>query len=164
MLGTRLKEARRNAGITQRKLAELLGFSSHHVTVARWEAGKYEIDYTTLARIAEILGVTQGWLLGEDDPQQEDQPVDTKLATASDVQASADKIAGAILDQKEAFVRAVEQQRAEYAQVIDRLAGVLDRQTQALDRLTGEMNALRTDREMGSGGAWGRGAERHEAI
>lgn len=53
-MGEKLKEARKAKGITQEKLAAILGCSQ--TEISRWESGR-EPGARTLKRIAEALGV-----------------------------------------------------------------------------------------------------------
>ncbi len=56
-IGGRLVEARREAGLTQRELAERLGLKQQQV--ARWERERYGcVSLARLSRVAEALGVT----------------------------------------------------------------------------------------------------------
>lgn len=59
--GTRLKDARNDAGLTGERLGEALGVSKQ--TIAHWEANRYEPRLMHLARLCEVLGVTADWLL-----------------------------------------------------------------------------------------------------
>ncbi len=54
--GTAIKELREQKGITQLKLAKLLGVSDK--TVSKWETGKGYPDITLLEPIAEAFGVS----------------------------------------------------------------------------------------------------------
>ena len=53
----RLKRYRRERGLTQQALAEILGVSNS--SVSRWESGSYP-DVPTLAALARVLGVDPG--------------------------------------------------------------------------------------------------------
>ena len=52
-LGGRIREARRNAGLSQEKLAEQIGVSRQAVT--KWEAGQAAPSTENLLRLAEAL-------------------------------------------------------------------------------------------------------------
>lgn len=72
--GDRLEAARRNAGLTQRQLAERLGVRD--TTLAAWEADRQEPRGNRVQMIAGMLNVSLMWLLtGEGDglsaPQDE---------------------------------------------------------------------------------------------
>lgn len=60
--GERLKRYRKQKGLTQQELADLLGVSNK--SVSRWESGSYP-DVATLGPLAKVLGVTVDDLLGE---------------------------------------------------------------------------------------------------
>jgi transcriptional regulator with XRE-family HTH domain len=55
-LGARIKNARRERGMTQEELAVMLDINS--ITISRWETGKQSPNYTTLCRIADVLDVS----------------------------------------------------------------------------------------------------------
>ena len=62
--GKRLRAARKAAGLTQSELAERA--SIHRVSVARFEAGKVDPSFTTVVRLAEVIGISPAAL--SDDP------------------------------------------------------------------------------------------------
>ena len=62
MNGKLIKIARKRAGLTQQQLADILYVSQSLVT--QWEVGARDPGTDTLARIAEVLGVTTDYLLG----------------------------------------------------------------------------------------------------
>lgn len=51
--GERLQQARRNAGLTQRKLGDMLGVSG--AAVSQWETGQAHPDWRNTRRLREIL-------------------------------------------------------------------------------------------------------------
>jgi len=61
----RLKELRERRGLSQYKLAELLGVSPS--TVAAWEVGRNEPSYDMLRKIADVFEVSVDYLLGKTD-------------------------------------------------------------------------------------------------
>ena len=63
--GERLKHYRKQKGLTQQELADLLGVSNK--SVSRWESGSYP-DVATLGPLAAALGVTVDDLLGTSPP------------------------------------------------------------------------------------------------
>ena len=68
-LGGRIREARRNAGLSQEKLAEQIGVSRQAVT--KWEAGQAAPSTENLLRLAEALHTPVETLLGtEPDSRQ----------------------------------------------------------------------------------------------
>ena len=64
-LGAKIKHTRRVAGMTQEALASALDVNT--VTVSRWETGKQSLDYITLWRISDALGVSFFTLLLDDE-------------------------------------------------------------------------------------------------
>lgn len=58
-----MNEAIKNKGLTQAKLAEMVGRSAN--TVWRWCSGDNDPDDKMKAKIAEILGVSVSYLMGE---------------------------------------------------------------------------------------------------
>jgi len=73
----RLKLARKSAGYTQSQLADILYVSQSSVTA--WEGGTRDPGTEMIAKLAEVLHVSAGWLLGADedvgDPQSLRVPV-----------------------------------------------------------------------------------------
>ena len=65
MFKERLKELRKMNGITQKELAEHLGFT--HVAVVKWENGQREPDFSTIVKIAQFFNVSTDYLLGKTD-------------------------------------------------------------------------------------------------
>jgi len=61
-LGTLIKEARTNAGLTQEQLAKkIAGLSANDISLA--ERGKQDLTQEQLKKIAKVTGVTQASLL-----------------------------------------------------------------------------------------------------
>ena len=58
----RLKELRKNKGLKQREIAELLGVKQN--TYSDWENGKTEPSFENLIKLADLLEVTLDWLFG----------------------------------------------------------------------------------------------------
>ena len=69
MLGDRLKEFRRQTGLTQEALADLVGV--HPLTISHFECGRVEPSLDTLRRLAAALGVQPGDLLNQPDAPAE---------------------------------------------------------------------------------------------
>ena len=59
--GARLKELRKENGLRQQDLAQMLNV--HNTTVSAWETGDNEPDFKTLIKIATIFGVSTDFLL-----------------------------------------------------------------------------------------------------
>lgn len=62
-LETRLKMRRKQMGLSQEQLGNLVDF--HVNTVRRWENGSRSPDAGTLQKLAQVLNTTTGYLLGE---------------------------------------------------------------------------------------------------
>lgn len=73
MLGKRIKERRKAAGLTQTELGDAVNVRKN--TVSDWERGKYKPDIQTVDNIAHVLRTRASYLLGYDD----DDPVDYDL-------------------------------------------------------------------------------------
>lgn len=65
ILGERLRELRKERGLIQRDLAEVLKITDVHYR--RIEAGKVNIPTLTLCTLADYFGVTTEYLLGRSD-------------------------------------------------------------------------------------------------
>lgn len=72
-----LKKLRKNAGLTQKKLAAELGVALS--TVAMWETGSRQPDYKTLNKIADFYGVTYNQLLSDQSENKYDNDSDDIL-------------------------------------------------------------------------------------
>jgi transcriptional regulator with XRE-family HTH domain len=76
----RLKELREQKGISQVKIAKILGFAQN--TISNWESGKRDPDSETILKIADCFGVTVDYLLGKDEknfPGKAEDDTDNKL-------------------------------------------------------------------------------------
>lgn len=60
--GFRLKQARKEKGLTQTQAAEKLGLSQQ--TWQRFETGKYDLKMSTIYNICKLLDISADWLLG----------------------------------------------------------------------------------------------------
>ena len=58
----RLKELRKNKGYTQQDLAEKIGMTKR--TIIAWENGERDIKSEQAQKLADIFGVSVGFLLG----------------------------------------------------------------------------------------------------
>jgi transcriptional regulator with XRE-family HTH domain len=59
----RIYEAREKTGLTQRELSERTGFERSRISY--WESGTDCIPLEKLIKLAHVLGVSVGWLVGE---------------------------------------------------------------------------------------------------
>jgi transcriptional regulator with XRE-family HTH domain len=69
-IGDRIKARRTELGLSQREFAARLGYKDH-TTLTRIENNKVDLPQSRLEKIADLLGVTPGFLLGwEDQPEE----------------------------------------------------------------------------------------------
>lgn len=61
-ISERIKDARKSCGISQTRLAELLGLSD--MTIRRWEAGKVSPRINEIEQIAKVLQTSEEYLIG----------------------------------------------------------------------------------------------------
>lgn len=69
-IGQRIKFRREELGISQRELAEKLGYKNNS-TLSGIESGKVDLTQSRTVAIATALGVTPGWLMGWEEWKQE---------------------------------------------------------------------------------------------
>ena len=62
-IGERIKARRIQMGLSQRDLAEKMGYKNHSV-IARIEAGTVDLPQSRLDQFAQVLGVSHALLLG----------------------------------------------------------------------------------------------------
>ena len=62
VIGIRIKELRVEAGLSQRKLGEKLGFCNQSVSF--WESGRREPSLDIVLQLAEFFGTSPNYLLG----------------------------------------------------------------------------------------------------
>lgn len=67
-IGARIRARRRQLGLSQSELASRLGVSFQQVQ--KYERGANRVAASTLVAAASALGVSIGWLVGEDAPQE----------------------------------------------------------------------------------------------
>jgi transcriptional regulator with XRE-family HTH domain len=67
-IGARIRTRRRQLGLSQSALADRLGVSFQQVQ--KYERGANRVAASTLLAAARALGVTIGWLVGEDEAAQ----------------------------------------------------------------------------------------------
>lgn len=68
-IASRLKEARKMAGLSQFQISKLLNM--HRPTISEIEAGNRRVSAEELTNFAKIYDVTTSWLLGESEEQLE---------------------------------------------------------------------------------------------
>ena len=59
--GSRMKQARRDAGLTQQQVAEKLGVN--HSNVSQWESDKHTPQFSAIVKFCEETGVSLDWLV-----------------------------------------------------------------------------------------------------
>lgn len=79
-LGTRIKIARKQKGLTQEQLAEVIGVSRS--AISRWESGDMEPTIKNLAELARTLDVSSDHLLGLDESRTDRSVLDRLSPTA----------------------------------------------------------------------------------
>lgn len=62
-IGKRIKARRQELKMSQREMAARLGYTDH-TTLTRIEADKVDLPQSRIVKIAEVLGVTPGYLMG----------------------------------------------------------------------------------------------------
>ena len=86
-LGTRLKMLRKQVGLSQERLGDLVDV--HVNTVRRWENGSRSPDAEVLQKLAQILGTTTSYLLEETANLEREQKAEgEKLKFAINIQPS----------------------------------------------------------------------------
>lgn len=63
IIASRIREARRLAGLSQGQVAKMLGL--HRPSVSEMEAGNRSVSAEEISKLAEIYDVKASWLLGE---------------------------------------------------------------------------------------------------
>ncbi len=67
-LGNKIRELRKNRGMTQSELAEMLGISSS--SVGMYEQGRRQPDSEMILKICSVFGTSADYLLGKDKSDQ----------------------------------------------------------------------------------------------
>lgn len=63
IIASRIREARKMAGLSQAQLAKMLNL--HRPSISEIEAGNRSVSAEEIAELAEIFDVSASWLLGE---------------------------------------------------------------------------------------------------
>lgn len=71
LIGSRIREIRKERGMTLKELADRLDFSES--MISRYEKGKVEIRTSTLRFIANLFDVSYDWLIGRSDSKEVSQ-------------------------------------------------------------------------------------------
>lgn len=64
IFGDNIKRLRKNKGLKQQELAEILGIKRN--SYSDWENGKTEPRFENLVKLADLLDVSLDWLFGRD--------------------------------------------------------------------------------------------------
>lgn len=64
IFGKRLREVRKNKGLKQQEIAELLGVKRN--TYSDWENGKTEPSFESLVKLVDLFEVSLDWLFGRE--------------------------------------------------------------------------------------------------
>lgn len=80
MFAERIKELRKEKGLTQIELAEAMKLSKG--TVAMWEVGKREANFQTLSKLADYFQVPVDYLLGLSNSKSNDAYTEYLMAKA----------------------------------------------------------------------------------
>lgn len=83
MLPERLKNLRKEAGLTQRQIAEKLQVGQN--SYSNWEKGKRTPIQPTIEKLAEILNTSTDYLLGKTDIPDRDLEIDIDNAIDNSV-------------------------------------------------------------------------------
>lgn len=76
-----IKALRKEHGLTQTELGEVVGFT--HVAVVKWENGQREPDFSTLIKLADYFGVSTDYLLGREEKKSGIERSTTAISSAS---------------------------------------------------------------------------------
>lgn len=63
--GDRLKRIRKEKGLTQNQLTDMLGYG--YTAISNYEAGRNEPSYEDVVKISKGLGETPNYMLGKED-------------------------------------------------------------------------------------------------
>ena len=64
IFGDNIKRLRKNKGLKQQEIADILGVKRN--TYSDWENGKCKPNYEKLEKIADFFGVSLDWLFGRE--------------------------------------------------------------------------------------------------
>lgn len=64
IFGDNIKRLRKNKGLKQQEIAELLGVKRN--TYSDWENGKREPSFENLVKLADLFDVSLDWLFGRE--------------------------------------------------------------------------------------------------
>ena len=85
-IGDNIRTYRRQRGLNQTELAQLLGYTDRS-SIAKIETGKVDISQTKLRQMAQIFDVTVEQLLGLEQPKQKQIPILGTIACGAPILA-----------------------------------------------------------------------------
>jgi transcriptional regulator with XRE-family HTH domain len=77
-IGDRIRDARMARGLSQKQLARALGIT--HQSVNKYELANVELSIARLLALAEVLGVSPAFLIGEPHPARPKAPQGSRPA------------------------------------------------------------------------------------
>lgn len=97
-IGANIQAAREQAGYTQERLAEILGFSPNHISAI--ERGVSAISLDALRKICSLFGVSADVIIfGKNEPSNEVSAIAQQLARIKpDYQQQVNKVLSALLE------------------------------------------------------------------
>lgn len=105
----RLREYRKNAGMTMKRLGEMVGASE--ASISQYETGRVEPDIELMSKIADVLGISVDNLIGRKEAAETDSP---KTEEAKIIGRVIDKLSKDQREQALNVVRAMFTQYADY--------------------------------------------------
>lgn len=88
-IGERIKYLREQKGLTQNELAEILGYKSKS-SVAHIENGR-DIPRSMVIALAHALGTTPAYLMGWEEEQKENAPINDRSAIIERINSLSDE-------------------------------------------------------------------------
>lgn len=91
IMGSRIKECRKEADLTQEKLGEIFGLNRQ--AVSKWETGRVSnLKRETIGGLSKLFNVSPMWLMGYDVPKQaSDLEVDTNIILQRTIEDMVDR-------------------------------------------------------------------------
>ena len=78
-IGEKIKDARKEKGLTQEELAKMLGYKSKS-SINKIEIGERDIPKSLIIKFAKVLNVSPAFLMGWEDDKQEPQKAEIAFA------------------------------------------------------------------------------------
>jgi transcriptional regulator with XRE-family HTH domain len=126
-IGTRIRTARKDKGISQAVIARRIGISV--AAVSNWETGKNDLSGDSLIAVAAILGVSPAWLQtgrGEQSPGTQIQEYQSPEDELSHQERAMVELFRVLTDdQKSEIVRSLEAQKQQNKMIWEQLSKVM---------------------------------------